>query len=389
MSATKASGAELVILQLSSLDQEEVYRNAEKKIVHAVIKNIPFAMELGFRGRFDPYVVDFHKFTLKCTLLYDTQGEERTVDWVKSSPIDCVVQVNETGERATTEVRLQALSSQHEDMAFRIKYTAVPPATSNLEPLVVVSEPIKVVSKQSQLKKNKKPPATRGAKKRTAAAVAAPENAQIADSLARIEAQQRQQQSLINSLIQTVAILQQTRQHTSASGASTPAVADVASSPNQPCDDDYDVQQPMRKRVKIEQEIDLRSPHPQPSPSSQEATLQFEHHLSGLMATFAQLPPAERATCIHRVFRDHSSRAGEVVEALLTESLTAAKPNDQQVHFDTSESATADLSNFDSSTYYDPNAYDLHHAVPDAAEGEYDFSPFLTIDNLSQHLFLD
>jgi hypothetical protein len=140
-STTKASGAELIVAQLSSLDQEEVHRNAEKKVVHSVIKNIPFSIVLGLRGTFDPYAVDFHKFTLNSTLLYDTHGEERIVDWVKSSPIDCVVQVNETGERATAEVRLQSLSSQHEDMAFRIKFTAEPPSSSNLQPLVVVTEP--------------------------------------------------------------------------------------------------------------------------------------------------------------------------------------------------------------------------------------------------------
>jgi hypothetical protein len=155
-------------------------------------------------------------------------------------------------------------------------------------------------------------------------------------------------------------------------------------------EDEYDLSQAPSKRMKLEhKEIDLRSTtSQQPSPVSQEASLQFEHHLSGLMATFSQMAPAERASCIHRVFQDHSSRAGEVVEALLTESLTTAKSDDQRL--DTATGETADPSEYHLGGCYDPDVYGLPQttALPDA-EGEYDFSPFLTIDNLSQPLFLD
>jgi len=222
------------------------------------------------------------------------------------------------------------------------------------------------VSKQSQLKKNKKPPATRG-RKRTAAAISTPcEDTQIAETLARIETQQRQQQSLINSLIQTVAVLSQTRQ--AGSGASTPAVADVDSPHQVLTEDEYDLSQARSKRVKLEhKEIDLRSTtSQQPSPASQEASLQFEHHLSGLMATFSQMAPAERASCIHRVFQDHSSRASEVVEALLTESLTTGQSDNQRL--DTATGETADPSDYHLDGCYDPIAYGLPQttALPDA-----------------------
>jgi hypothetical protein len=136
----------------------------------------------------------------------------------------------------------------------------------------------------------------------------------------------------------------------------------------------------MRKRVKTEQR-DLDQPSPNNlSPSCQEASQQFEHHLSGLMATFSQLPPEDRASSIHRVFRDYSDHAGEVVEALLAESLTKGE---DEVY--TPTGATADLSSFDSN-FYDMS-YSRTESVPDA-EGDYDNLPFLSIDNLSQHLFL-
>src|SRR5690606_8056879 len=81
--------------------------------------------------------------------------------------------------------------SQHEDMFFRVKYSFETGKTL----LTLISEPIKVVSKPAQLKKNKTI-AKRG-RKRTA-------NDRIVEALARIEEQQNQHQSMLSALFKTV-----------------------------------------------------------------------------------------------------------------------------------------------------------------------------------------
>jgi len=289
-----ASGAQLVVVQFSSRDKIEVHQNDEKKILHHVVKNTPFSIELAFCGTFDHYAVDFHRFTISCVLLYDTAGAERKVSWVKSSPIDCRVKVDDGGERATAEVRIKALSSQHEDMSFRIRFTAVPPASSNLVPLSVITEPIKVLSKLSQLPKEKLHATVPRTKKRHVPA----ENS-ITASLLRIETQQRHQQALIDSLVQTMHTLQQGDQ------------------------------QPLHKRMRISsedkpnhQESQGSDIQPSTLPAARGLAQAFEHSLKDLIATFPHLPTEQCAVSIRRVFGEHPANTSQLVEALLAECPT-------------------------------------------------------------------
>jgi len=87
------------------------------------------------------------------------------------------------------EVRLKVLSSQHEDMFFRVKFIALDPIGKQevAASLMVLSAPIKVISKPEQLKKR------RPSKKRTL-------NDALIDSLNRIERRQNDQQKLIDRL---------------------------------------------------------------------------------------------------------------------------------------------------------------------------------------------
>ena len=142
------SGARLILVNLIAPCQEQ---HAET-LVSGVVKNQPFSAEFAMEGSFNHYEVDFHRWRLRCTLLYDCTPE-REVQCVKSNPVIWTTNVNETGEQATMNIRLQILSSQHEDMHFRIKFLATPPSTHSIYyPLEVISPPIRVVSKQQQLR---------------------------------------------------------------------------------------------------------------------------------------------------------------------------------------------------------------------------------------------
>jgi hypothetical protein len=101
----------------------------------------------------------------------------------KSSPAD-------EGRTLDTEVRLKVLSSQHEDMLFKVRIQGYHPVTREMiNGFSVVSAPIKVISKPEQLKK--KAPA----KKRTASDL-------LTDTIQRIERKQLEQQELIEKLVQ-------------------------------------------------------------------------------------------------------------------------------------------------------------------------------------------
>lgn len=67
------------------------------------------------------------------------------------------MRVNESGSKVNVECRLKVLSSQLEDMFFKIKFIALDPITQReISPmLTVVSEAIKVISKPEQIKKKK------------------------------------------------------------------------------------------------------------------------------------------------------------------------------------------------------------------------------------------
>jgi len=202
--------------------------------------------------------------------------------------------VDDGGERATAEVRIKALSSQHEDMSFRIRFTAVPPASSNLVPLSVITEPIKVLSKLSQLPKEKLHATVPRTKKRHVPA----ENS-ITASLLRIETQQRHQQALIDSLVQTMHTLQQGDQ------------------------------QPLHKRMRISsedkpnhQESQGSDIQPSTLPAARGLAQAFEHSLKDLIATFPHLPTEQCAVSIRRVFGEHPANTSQLVEALLAECPT-------------------------------------------------------------------
>merc|ERR1712137_766200 len=70
--------------------------------------------------------LDFTKITLEATLLYDCDKEDRPVVQVRSRPLTTRGLVNPKSPSACRlETVVEALSSRHEDMSFKIKLAAV------------------------------------------------------------------------------------------------------------------------------------------------------------------------------------------------------------------------------------------------------------------------
>jgi hypothetical protein len=239
----------------NTLEQEKIYQNGTQKQVHAVIKNLPFDIELSSR---DLAHLNFHTHTIEARLLYDDE-EEKEVHFVKVPPIEYNCQVNKAGDRAIVSTKLSVLSSQHEDMLFRIKFVAMGSGRQ------VISEAIKVVSKPAQLKKNRARPR---AKKRTL-------NDSVLDSLGRIEGQQLVQKKMLDSLMQTLTSLMTT---------ASPSPA---------------------KKVKV-------------GPPSKKASELFEEHLVGLIGAYNMVSTnEERAEVVRRAVRSSSVHATEKMTELI------------------------------------------------------------------------
>jgi len=114
--------------------------------------------------------------------------------------------VSAAGDRATIEIRLLVLTSQHEDSLFRVKVAVTSQQEQTFE---VISEPIRVVSKPSQVHKKRRtgastveitapptPTVTCGSKR------SAPSNQDsVLEALQRMEDQQLEQRKLIEQLL--------------------------------------------------------------------------------------------------------------------------------------------------------------------------------------------
>jgi hypothetical protein len=101
----------------------------------------------------------------------------------KSTPID-------NGHFLDVELRIKVLTSQHEDMLFRVRIQGYNPITKEEIPgMIVLTPSIKVISKPEQLKK-KQP-----SKKRSLTDM-------LVETVSRIEKKQEEQQRLIERMLQ-------------------------------------------------------------------------------------------------------------------------------------------------------------------------------------------
>jgi len=193
-----------VIRQQSSSTTRVVDTRGTEQTVHLVVKNSPFNIQLGlFRSsvtnstqKMFPHDVatDISKIQLDVKLLFDME-EEKEVNYVKVKPFEHKVALSDSGDSLNVELRLKVLTSQHEDMHFRVKFTAVDPGTKALIPyLYCLSEPIKVISKPEQSRKRRKSSTPSKKKAKTT-------NDILLERLGVIAKAQDQQQVLLNHLM--------------------------------------------------------------------------------------------------------------------------------------------------------------------------------------------
>jgi len=198
---TKMNGItqpQLVILQHESIGEMNHAKNGVQKSVHVVVKNTPFHITLGFNNPSKD--TNFIYLTAEALLMYDCE-EDRFVDFVRDKPLEYKGTMSPAGDTMKFEIRLKKLSSQLEDMFFKIRFRCVDTNTKQEVPsLEVTSLPIKVVSKPEQAariiggeKKGTEKKAPR-AKKRT-------HNEMMYETIQRMEKQQQEQHNMLQAIL--------------------------------------------------------------------------------------------------------------------------------------------------------------------------------------------
>lgn len=136
-----------VIEKQESLAQVTFTKNGVIKDLHLVAKNISFTIHV--KSEFN-----LNGAPISAKLYYDFddgEKEPREVETLKVTPLEYTSHVNESGDRAAFELRIGVLSSQHEGAYFRVKLSATDTTTNKT--FHVFSQPIKIISKRTQVKK--------------------------------------------------------------------------------------------------------------------------------------------------------------------------------------------------------------------------------------------
>jgi len=179
---------QLYVTPHGQMTEEQFSKNGgNNKKVYVVVKNIGFSFDI--QANFD-----LTKAGLIAKLLYDFDNEKEKLEvgYVKTEPFEYKVNMLDNGSKASVEVKIKVLTSQHEDMLFRIKIAGTDPITHRV--VECFTQPIKVISKlappkSKQGKEQLSPPT----KKRTS-------NDQISNLLQRLEQQQMDQMKVIQLL---------------------------------------------------------------------------------------------------------------------------------------------------------------------------------------------
>jgi len=282
---------QLVILNHKAHSEEIISKNGVQKTVHIVVKSSPFHLQMGLANP-NTCKVDFNQIAFDAQLIYDCDGDKE-VDFVKVKPLEFKSTPSENGQILDTELRIKVLTSQHEDMLFKIRIAGSNPITREEIPgLAVISSPIKVISKPEQLKKRQPN------KKRSLTEM-------LVETINRIERKQEDQQKLIERLIQ-----QQSEQT---------AVA-------------------LEKKQKIDnnnftyswEELSFNTPHQQTQTQTQTQTnipqnnnkekavvVEFEDSFTNLVKAYNFMKPEEKSETIRKIIRNSSTRDTERLSELL------------------------------------------------------------------------
>jgi len=177
--------SKLALIKHKAHSEEVVSKNGIQKPLHTIVKNSPYHLQIGAaHGN----KVDFSKIAFESFLLYDTEVLKE-VDFVKIKPMDFKSSPIENGQYLDVELRIKVLTSQHEDMLFRVRIQGYNPVTrEELIGMSYLTPSIKVISKPEQLKK--KIPS----KKRSLTDM-------LVETVSRIEKKQEEQQRLIERML--------------------------------------------------------------------------------------------------------------------------------------------------------------------------------------------
>lgn len=181
--------------RFNSLNKEIFLNNGFKKEVHIVSKSLAFDVILRTSG------IDLRGAQIFVQLFYDadSSAHHKPVDRVKAEPLTSRIFVVEESEKISCDIKINALSSQHEDSLFRLRVLVVEAGGTATQ---AFSDPIKVVSKPSLAKKSKKRDRPEGSEKLFLSSLEASTSKDLSekslfDVLSKME---RQQQKIIEHL---------------------------------------------------------------------------------------------------------------------------------------------------------------------------------------------
>jgi len=270
---------ELFVISQESLAKQVQAKNGIPRDVHMVVKNTPFNIALAFGNypRTPQEKIDFGRCSIGVDVYYDSENpnEGKRVNLLTSKPCEYRIHLSDKKiDEAILEVRLKVLTSQHEDMLFRLQVTVTDDVRK--QTFITTSSAIKVVSKPDQVRRmnGEKP------KKR-------PQSDAVSDTLERIEERQKQQQALLQNIFRTAEIFQQ----------------------HQPPPPQQQQQQILVELPQIEHKNEEMS---------------FEHSFTYCLKKFSEIPQDERPSKIRKMVSGSTNRdarnISEFVDLITTES---------------------------------------------------------------------
>eukprot|EP01117_Protostelium_nocturnum_P004017 TRINITY_DN1528_c0_g1_i3.p1 TRINITY_DN1528_c0_g1~~TRINITY_DN1528_c0_g1_i3.p1 ORF type:complete len:283 (+),score=83.69 TRINITY_DN1528_c0_g1_i3:124-972(+) len=150
MPKNSSQNVSLEIDSQESIIIDKFTRNGVEKELHIVAKVIPFIVHVSTKG------ISLHEHPLGVKLIYDYDNENeahKEVGGHKMKLLEYIAHVASEGNKAKVEIKINALSSQHEGTYFRVAFSVANPHNSS-QPLQVISQPIKVVSKKTRASKS-------------------------------------------------------------------------------------------------------------------------------------------------------------------------------------------------------------------------------------------
>ena len=205
----------LTVVSQESLAKQIVAKNGIPRDVHVVVKNTPFNVVLNFGSSAKTPLdrIDFGRCTVGVDVHYDSENpnEGKKVNLLNTKPCEFKVHLNEKKvDEATLEIRMKVLTSQHEDMLFRLHISVSDELRKQI--YRTTSSAIKVVSKPDQVRR------INGEKLKKK-----PHTDVVYDSLERIEDRQRKQQEDFATMFQMLRAVAATQppQSLSVSSSST------------------------------------------------------------------------------------------------------------------------------------------------------------------------